>query len=303
QTPSRVDSAVIDHIEEVLWRCKRQDDTLGPQAVFNAVLAQRNLVLAMQADASTDLRPQLLSVFGKLSEYVGWLSFDLHDFDEAQDYYEEALRAALEAKDAELAGFVLCDMSSLATWRGMARLGVDHAMAAREWAERTDSPLLGSYAADMAACAYAMNGEQGAYMEMHNAAHSKLNAATAQGERSRLLYFHGWGLLSSNESQCLLQFGEADKAAVAATQALMLIDGSFVRERALATVELGVAHVRARNVEEAANVLGDAIELAARNRSPRLMGRLRAARAEMHPWRSTRAVRDLDERLASYGLA
>ena len=47
------------------------------------------------------------------------------------------------------APYVLCNMSHLATWQGKPRMGIDHAVAAGEWAKRTDDLLLRAYAADV----------------------------------------------------------------------------------------------------------------------------------------------------------
>ncbi|MGH3771902.1 MAG: hypothetical protein ACRDRW_10980, partial [Pseudonocardiaceae bacterium] len=35
--PGRVDAHTLEHFETVLWRCKQQDDTLGPQGVLDTV--------------------------------------------------------------------------------------------------------------------------------------------------------------------------------------------------------------------------------------------------------------------------
>jgi hypothetical protein len=64
-----------------------------------------------------------------------------------------------------------------------------------------------------------------------------------------------------------------------------------------------VAYAQSGEVDEAARLLGDAGEIAARNSSARLAGQLEQARAAMQPWQHTSAVQALDERLASYGLA
>ncbi len=303
EAPGRVDGAVIDHIEEVLWRCRRQDDALGPQAVLDAVLAQRSLVLALLAETPAGLRPRLLSLFSDLSGFSGWLAFDLNDFVSAQHYYEESRRIAHEAGNAELGAFALCKMSYLATWRGMARVGIDHAVAARAWARRTDDLCLRANAADLAARAYAMDDQHRACMRELEAARSELSASAEQGQSSRLLHFLNEGLIACTESGCLLRLGDRRRATMAARQALVLIDSPFVRNRAMATIHLGVAHLRDGSIDEAAKVIGDAAFLATRNRSVRLGDRLRAARVEMRPWQGTQAVIELDERLATYGLA
>ncbi|MGH9194854.1 MAG: hypothetical protein ACRD1T_03835 [Acidimicrobiia bacterium] len=136
--PSRIDTATIEHIETVLWRCQRQDDALGPQAALDTVLAQRNLARVLMRECPASLRPRMLSVLSNASRHAGWLSFDLNDFDSARYYYEDARTLAHEAQNVELGAFVLCNMSHLATWQHKPRIGIDHAVAAGEWAKRTD---------------------------------------------------------------------------------------------------------------------------------------------------------------------
>lgn len=156
--PGRVDAATIEHIETVLWRCQRQDDALGPQAALDTVLAQRNLARVLVRDCPASLRPRMLSVLSNASRHAGWLCFDLNDFESARYYYEDARALAHEAENVELGAFVLCNMSHLATWQGKPRIGIDHAVAAGEWAKRTDDVLLRAYAANVAARAYAADG-------------------------------------------------------------------------------------------------------------------------------------------------
>jgi hypothetical protein len=67
-------------------------------------------------------------------------------------------------------------------------------------------------------------------------------------------------------------------------------------------LDLGEAYAQRDEIDEAARQFGNAGEIAARNSSARLLERLEQGRAELQPWRHTSAVRDLDDRLASYTL-
>jgi hypothetical protein len=86
-------------------------------------------------------------------------------------------------------------------------------------------------------------------------------------------------------------------------QSLSGLDHSFTRNAAFAKVHLGMAYAQCDEINEAARLLGDASEIAARNSSARLIERLRQGRADLQPWRDTAAVRTLDDRLTTYGLA
>ncbi|MGH3702073.1 MAG: hypothetical protein ACRDQY_22015 [Pseudonocardiaceae bacterium] len=53
----------------------------------------------------------------------------LKQFDHAGYYYEDARALAHEAENTGLGALVLCEMSHLATWQGIPRTGIDHAVA------------------------------------------------------------------------------------------------------------------------------------------------------------------------------
>ena len=277
----RIDEPIIGHIE--------------------SVLAQRNLVRAVLSECPAHLRPRLLSLFSNLSRFAGWLSFDLSDFDSAAYYYEQARTAAHEAEDTELGVFVLCNMSHLATWRGQPRVGIDHAMAAQGWARETDDLLLRSYVADVAARAYATAGKREACLEALDGIPASLDDAAVHTPATSLVYFYGAAQYAADRAQCLVLLNDASGAVQAAQQSLTLIDPSFVRNHALSAVHLANAYIQSREIEGATRVLGDAADLAGRNRSPRLVKLLLRSRDRLKPWKQTVAVQALDERLSAYG--
>ncbi|BCJ65712.1 hypothetical protein GCM10009779_02450 [Polymorphospora rubra] len=300
-TPSRVDDTVIDHIDAVLWRCMRQDDTLGPQAALDTVLAQRGLVGTLLPQAPAAVRDRLLSLYANLSRFAGWLAFDLNNYDAASTYYESARAAAHDAQNTELGAFVLCNMSHLASWRGQPRIGVDHALAAQGWAAQTSDLSLRAYAFDVAARALAMDGQHTAVMRSLEQARTALEQAQ---KPSTWVYFFSLGQLHSTESICHLHLGDADRAARIAEDALATINTSFVRNLAMTTLRLGIARLRATkpDIAQAAKAIGDAARLAAHNRSARLVERLQRGWRELEPWHNEPEVKDIREQLVAYGL-
>jgi DNA-binding XRE family transcriptional regulator len=301
--PARVDEATIRHVESMLHAAMRQDDVLGPHAVLDTVLAQRTLVRTLMTECSAGQRASLLSLYGNMSRFAGWLSFDLTHYDTAGRHYEEARLAAHEAEDTDLTVIVLCNLSHLATWRRRARVGVEHATAARNWAKDTDDDLLRSYTADVAARAYSGMGERRACLDALDSAEAGVMDAEPQTPATSFAYFYGTPLLASVRSGCLLQFGDTAQAERFAREALAQIPDSFVRNRAFATIDLAEACLAAGDPEQAAVVLGDGAALAARNRSARLAQVIGRSRTAMREWQETPAVRELDARLASYDLS
>ncbi|MGI9002773.1 MAG: helix-turn-helix domain-containing protein, partial [Pseudonocardia sp.] len=307
QTPSRIDTAVIGDIEEVLRCCMRQDKTIGPQAALDTVLVQRNLVRTMLPECPAALRPQLLSLFSALSRYAGWCSFDLTDFDSAWYYYEQARLAAHEAANTELGTLVLCNMSYLATWLGRPRLGIDHAVAAQAWATRIGDAPLQAYTFDVAACAYAFDGQRDACLtELKKA--GELVATSSQHDpvllsSSLIGEEYGPGRFASTQSMCFLQLADTAGAMQAASTSLKLLDDtSDVRNVAFTKFDLVGAYTQSHEINHAAELLGETAELVTRNRSVRLVRQLHDSRAQLEPWKHTRAIRALDDKLQTYGL-
>lgn len=301
-TPRRVDAQAVGYIETVLHAAMNQDDVLGPQAALDTVLAQRKLTHTLLSECPSQLRRRLLTLYGNVSRFAGWLSFDLGDFETASIYYEQARVAAHEAENADLSSFVLCNMSHLATWRQRPRVGIDHALAAQNWAEDTDDELLRAYAADVAARAYAGAGKDQACLDALDTAQRGLGGGQTHTPATSLVYFYGPGQFAQTRSLCLLQLGQVAEAERAAKESLQLIGRSFVRNQAFATLYLGNAYVAGGEIDQAARVIGDGAVLTARNRSTRLTATLHRARAGLRAWQKTPAVQQLDGRLRTYGL-
>ena len=297
ESPGRVDEQVIAHIDDVLWIARCQDDTLGPHAALDTVLAQRNLVRLLLPECSARLRPQLLTTFGVSSTLAGWLSFDLKDFTNAEYYYGHARTTAHQAHNDELAAYVLCNMSRMATWIGKPREGIEHAVAAQGWVRRTSNRHLQGYAGDVAADAYAADGSHDDCMRELDHAHAVLDGPN--GEPSRIGPSYDVGALASIRGACLLRLGHTRDAVQTIEASLSLLEPSYVRDIAFTTIDLSLAYAKVGEIEHAAELVGDAGVLATRNSSGRLMDRVRAARAELTQWQQTPAVRELDERLAA----
>lgn len=301
-TPRRVDDKVIDHIEDVLWRCMRQDDTLGPQAALDTTLAQRNLVRGLLSEAPDTCQNRLLSLYANLSRFAGWLSFDLNNYDGAADYYETARAAAHEAHNSELGAFVLCNMSHLATWRGQPRIGIDHAAAAQGWASQTDDARLQAYAADVAARAFAADHQPGPALRAVEQAKRALGEDTPAPMPGSYVYFYNAGQLAATESTCYLSLGQPERGAQVAESAMTAIESSFVRNLAMTSLLLGQCRLATPkpDLDHATSAIGDAARLAAHNRSARLTHRLQRTWHELEPWHDSQPVKVVREQLASH---
>jgi hypothetical protein len=302
KSPSRVDEMVIQNIEDVLWCCMRQDDSLGPHVALETVLAQRNLSRFMLGDCPSRLRTRLLTVYSNLSRFAGWLSFDLGDYENGWHYYEDARTTAHEAENTELGMFVLCNMSHLATWQGRPRVGIDHAVAAKGWTRRVDDPLLQAYVADVTARAYAANRDRSACFAELRDAEKSLSRGDAKTEGS-FAYFYGYGEYESTRGLCLLEFKDLEEAVGATNESLQEIDPSFVRNGAFARITLAHAFTTGHEVDQAAQMIHEAAPLVVRNGSARLRQRFHTSHSRLQSWSNVRSVQNLNGYVSSLGLA
>lgn len=301
-TPSRVDGPVIDHIEAMLQHCKRQHDALGPRAVLHTVLAQRQLVHSLLDECPAELRPRLLSVYSSMSSSVGWYFFDLDDATSAMHYCNQARAAAQQARNTELAVYALTHMSYFSSWQGKAHAGLDFAAAAQSLVGKTDDVLLQVCVAERTGIAHAADGQYRDCRTEFDRALARLESSAGLVSPESPAYIYNEGIIHNAQSYCLLRLGKPAEAAASASRGLQLFDNSFVGSMALCTLRLATALLQSGEVEEAGRLLGDGALLATRARSVRLTKEVRTTRARLQPWQDTRAVKELDERLAGMGF-
>jgi len=270
--------------------------------VLDTVLAQRSLLRSLLPNCPDSLRPRLLSALGLASRYAGWCSVDLNDIDSAEYFYEDARALAHEAGNIALGAIVLGGMSRMAVWHGKPRVGIDHAVAARQWADRTGDMRLRAWtAAAGVARAYAADGRRDACLAALDTAETELGRASEQVPSYYSINYYD-GIHTSFCGECHLRLRDAERAADYAQRSLVTLDRSYTRHVALTTVNLARAYAQSDEVDEAARLLGDAAEIAAGNSSARLVTALRRGRADLRPWADTATVRTLDDRLASCGV-
>lgn len=294
--PHRVDDATLRHSADILLACRRQGDVLGPEVALQTALAQRQLMAAILTDVPERLRPHALSLYAEWSQLAGWSTFNLGNYSGAQRYYDEARVIAHEAENTELVTYVLCAMSHLATWQGMPRVGIDHAVAAAMWAS---SPRAHAYAADVAVRAFAAAGQESKGREAIGREHAALGAP-GSGPPAPWWYFYDESFYWQTRAEFALQVGETVEAHKAIDTSLTLIDSTNLHNFAFGLLMRAEAHIQDVDVDRATGVLGDVVTMTSAKSSERLDQRVRQLRKALDPWSPTEPVRELDERITHY---
>lgn len=299
-SPSRVDAQVVKNVAVTLAVCKRQEDKLGPRQVLDTVIAQHGLVRRLLAsDCPDNLRKPLNLVNSNIAATIGGYLIDMGQPDTAARYFTQARQAAHNANNTVYAAYAAINTSFAARLRGDTPTALDAAAAARSLAARTDDAQLKALAEQMAAGAYALDGQYGPCMSASARAHDFLTSANGSIPDSPAYWVHH-GTIDSQAGTFLVLLGKPQQAVEAASTAQTHYDRTYIARYALCQVRLGHALVMSKDITQAAHVLSDAATQA--HLYPRLTTELYNARALMQPWANTHAVKTLDAKLEACRL-
>jgi transcriptional regulator with XRE-family HTH domain len=298
-SPSRVDAQVVKNLAVTLAICKRQEDKLGPCQVLDTVIAQHGLVRRLLAgDCPEQFRKPLHLVDSNMACTIGGYLIDMGQREAASGYFAHARRAAHNASNTTYATYAAINTSFAARLRGDAPTALDSAAASRSLAARTDDVQLKALAEQMAAGAYALDGQYGPCMSASARAHDFLNTSSRVADSPAYWVHHS--TIDSQAGNFLVLLGKPEQAVEAASTARTQYDRTYVARYALCQVRLGHALVLSKDITQAAQVLGEAATQA--HLYPRLTTDLHNARALMQPWANTHAVKTLDDQLGACGL-
>ncbi len=299
-SPKRVDTRVVHNVAATLAQCKHLEDSLGPCEVMDTVVAQHRLVRRLLDGGCPDrLRQPLSVVDSNMASAIGGYLIDMGDHSLAQRYFHHARKAGHDAGNPACAAYAAANASFAAFLRGDTPTALDAAAAARSLAARTRDPQLQALAEQMAAAAYALDGQYGPCMAACARAHDLLTQLNRSSIDS-LAYWVDHSVINSQFSTFLTLLNRPREAVDAASTAQAHYDQTYVGGYALCQVRLGTALILSKDIGEAARVLGDVASKA--HLFSRLTTDLHAARIQMQPWANTPAVKTLDTQLEAYGL-
>lgn len=299
-SPSRIDAQVINNLAVTLTMCKRQEDKLGPCQVWDTVVAQHQLVCRLLAgDCPEQFRKPLHLVDSNMAATIGGYLIDMGQFEEASRYFARARKAAHNAGNAPYAAYAAINTSFAARLRGDTPTALDTAAAARSLTARTNDAQLKALAEQMAAGAYALDGQYGQCMAAFARAHDMLTNTRNDIAESPAYWVHH-GSIDSQASTFLVLLDKPVEAVEAASAAHAQYDRAYVAGYVLCQVRLGHSLALSQDINQAARILGDAASQA--HLYPRLTQDLYTARALLQPWATTPAVKTLDDQLSVCGL-
>lgn len=295
----RPDLKSVEVVRSTLHAAMKLDDQLGSPAASGLVSVQQQLTESMLGECGPELRPALLSLHAEWVGFSGCLAWDAGDYAKAAQQYETAYESAHDAEDDDLAAYMLCHLSQLAIWQDRRRIAIDRALAARSWVEDSADRRLSAYVSLRMAEAAALNHQRSAALAALDDAERDLTGLDLCDPQESRAYFVGSAMLESYRGNVLGILGDTVAAISASKRAADLMGDPYTRDRAVTLLELSRPLVAAGDIDEAADVIGEAADLTAQNRSPRLAASVITERHKLAPWASAPAVRQLDERLVA----
>ncbi len=300
QDPSIFDKTTLRYCENMVGILRRQGDMLGPQLTLHSAMGYRDLAQRLAETAPLQFQQRALSNYAELTQLVGWLCFNMGGYRNAAHYYDDARAAAHDAQNVELATYVLCTMSHLATWQGKARVGLDHAIVAQAWASQTGSPRAEAYAADVAARAFAAEGQSDTCrktLDIEQAAVAKIAVDAADPS---WWYFYDESFFWATTSSCSLSMCDPVRALETVSKSLATTDPTNVHNYSFTLLFQGEALVQQGHITEACQTIGEVVMLTASNRSQRIGQHIAELRVALMSWQQSKPVRELDELLTAY---
>ncbi len=248
-------------------------------------------------------RRDLAGAVSEAAGLAGWLAMDMDDTAGAHRHYQHAIRAADAASDPMLSGYMLGSLSWLAAYLGDGDSAIALIQAAKTKIGPLDTPATSvAWLAVHEALAYAVADNTLTSLRLLEAGAEAAQRSASETPVWPWLHPFSAHKLAAFRGSCHLRLGRVADAHAALEEALRSRPAG-TRERATVLIDLVATHLTSAkpDVDEVCHLLGEAGGIAASTGSARLWREVRDGRTQLQPFRSSRAVQDLDDVLASLG--
>jgi tetratricopeptide (TPR) repeat protein len=298
QHPRSVDMATAAHLRERAQSLAKQYDLAASTSLLPAAGEYIGQVTFLRKQAPDGpVLCELQVIEAQLATLMGQLVWDAsqrRDHATAISYYDQAISAANRAGETTAEAYAWLRKSYVALY------GEQEPQAGLRLAQEaaTLADTAGSHALQGLALLHV--GEGYAMLADRRESEAALGAAEAHLQTMRT-GDPAHGLLSSDrlgriQGSCYLALGESAKAGSILERTARRLQGRH-KSKAIVLGNLALAHVRQRDIEQAATVLHRAIDLLEVSRGGGGLNLVSAAVRELRPWRQEPVVQDVHERL------
>jgi hypothetical protein len=180
---------VVHHLRQVLVETRHLDGLLGPGDLVDPVNSQLRLVGSLLRNAGDDeVRRALWTLTAELSQFLAWLLLDLAQYDHADTCYRRGLRAAHEARDVDLASYLLGWLSFVAIYRNLPDDALAFATAARNEGQASACQALRAWLVAIEARTLAATGNEACLAGL-DVAYNEISQPEREANPSWLYHF------------------------------------------------------------------------------------------------------------------
>jgi tetratricopeptide (TPR) repeat protein len=260
---SRIGSDYPERLRERTARLRRLDDVLGGGDTYRVYVGEYTATMALLRDATyTDQTGRaLLSVLAEQAQQAGWAAFDSGRHRDAVGLYEDSHRAAVDARDTELAGNALAFLAYQAL-NGNRQAGIQIATRSVNEAGPGAAPGVRALLHERLGWAHAVAGND---VETDRALEAALNALTEVDSDNRQPDWVAWvdqTELQIMTGRCWTELRRPLRAVPVLESALARYDDAHARDKSLYLSWLADCYLIAGEVEQAASVTNRALDLA-----------------------------------------
>ncbi|MGH3928436.1 MAG: hypothetical protein ACRDTF_00490 [Pseudonocardiaceae bacterium] len=300
----RISMQLVNQLTAMITELRRMDDVAGGDSVLALAQQEFGWVAGLLDQASYDdtTGRKLHTALAELGQLCGWTAYDAGDFGLAQRYNIAGLRAAHSADDRPFGAYILSTMANQATRQGQPAEAVTFIETALAGTRRQATPALLAQLHIGQASAFAAVGDTSACHAAISQARTQVDALAPDDDPS-WLYWMGASLIAVRSGHCLLELGRAEQAAALFQEGIAQFSESFVRDRQVYLTYLADARARPgkqRDLDAAAGLGMQSIDLSESLDSTRGAGRLRDLYRQLKPYAKVPTVRDFLERAKGF---
>ncbi|MBN1173070.1 MAG: helix-turn-helix transcriptional regulator [Micromonosporaceae bacterium] len=305
--PERVGHADVSRLESITRGLKTLDSEHGGGSCRDAVVAQarwgRQL---LRASCSDTVGRRLHIALADLHSLAGWTSFDVGLYDSAKLHFARSLEQARFADEPSLVAKVLYCIGRLYLHRGWATESVRVFQLGQLAAQESGCELADAMLCANQAWAYAILGEAAQLARLLGRAEDEF-AGAHRAEAPPWIRFFGEADLRAMTAMAYAHLPEPTSAQRAVAirgfeGCLAARQDSEARSRAFELSALATVHLADGDLDYATTIGHQAIDLAERVRSIRIVDRLAPLAAHADKHRNHADVRELAHRIRSISM-
>ena len=276
----------------------RTDNLLGPRHALSGVSDQLGVIDTLLRSVRPPLRRRVLQLGAKYAESAAWLHEDSGDMKGARYWTGRSTEWALEAGDRLMMSWVLFRRGEHAAADGDAAAVAGLAAAARREGKELPGPMLAAIL-QQEARAHALDGDEAACQAALDQAQGQAASPYDPGDASNGHgSFCTPAYVDMQRGRCWLLLGQAAKARAALDSAIRSLPQVYRRDRGVALSALATAFAAIGEADEAAITATQALAVARDAGSERIVNMVIPVATALAPYRSIDAVAQLRDALA-----